>query len=91
MTPSQAAVATCSSFHSFYNDMLANTPHSPAVSAEIKALGSEAVIAGSGDPAKYGSLLDDATNLVGYFGSSAWAHNGNVMSPQVTKMQADCP
>lgn len=91
MTPAQAAVATCAAFQTFYNDMLTNTPHSPTLIAEVETMGQDAVLAGEGDPTKYGHLLDDATNLVGYVGSSAWQNEGNIQSPQVTAMQDDCP
>ncbi|MCW2539652.1 MAG: hypothetical protein JWN95_1377 [Frankiales bacterium] len=91
MNSAQAAIATCAGFQKFHNDMLMNTPHSPTLLAEVEAMSHDAVLAGSGDPTKYGHLLDDATKLVGYVGSSDWMVNGNIQSASVVAMQTDCP
>jgi len=91
LSPTQAAAAACVAFQSFYNDMITNTPHSPTLGAEIDTLQHDAIMAGTADSAKGGHLLDDATSLAAFFGSSAWAHDGNIQSRQVTALQNDCP
>ena len=72
----------CGAFQTFLTDLEASGPHAQA---QLVA-DAQAVQRGAS-----GRLLSDATDLAGFVGSSSWASSGSVDSPQVQKVQADCP